>query len=707
MIPGTTPAALPYLRNDLNLRLLGSSGKRRVQIYDPLSHRYFDLGSDSTKLLSHWHLRDPALVVQAATKAGVTGTQNALEGLAKFLTQNGLIQVDAGGDWALFNRTAQQKSTLRSRFSAFLMVRFPFGNPDHILDWLYPMFVPFMTLSFRWLTALAAVMALMFLIRQPETLLQHAASAMNIQGALGLLATLAFVKLFHELGHAMQAKRFGLKVPSCGIMFMLGMPLPFVELSNSWQLDKNSARIRIDAGGILAEVTLAIWAALLFVFWPDGAGRQILFSIATSSLVLSLFVNLNPLMRFDGYFLLSDISGIRNLQTRSSALALWGLRKGLLGLDEPLPEMFPRKQRRWMIFYAVAVWVYRITLYIGIAILAYQMLSKVLGIVVFFLEIWVFIFAPVAKELFHWGANINNLFKSPKAWTSIFVLCALIAWVLWPLPREITAPARLEPVGTQTVFAPGRAWLKSGLNHAQPVELGSVLWDFENPNLSFQLKDLAAQLNILELHIVRTGVHAETQEQLPILLKERDRLNEDIKGLETQIADLTIRAKFTGQIVGLSTLVIKRGGSKIPIDSAEAIGILIPEDVSYPCRITALVPAGERDDLTQTSNGWFESAARADLRLPVQLLQISPTPVVFLRSPEMSNALGGPIAIRSGTLQPQSSWHSMTLQTEVSTCLSPTPHILTGTVHLQGKPISTFNRIFERVAQVLVKEFEF
>ena len=123
----------------------------------------------------------------------------------------------------------------------------------------------------------------------------------------------------------------------------------------------------------MTELAIAAFASLLWSFLPEGALRSAAFLLATTTWLLTLGVNLNPFMRFDGYFLLSDLLEVGNLQQRSFALARWWLREQLFGFAEQPPELLPRSLRRGLVIYAFCTWLYRFFLFLGIALLVYML----------------------------------------------------------------------------------------------------------------------------------------------------------------------------------------------------------------------------------------------------------------------------------------------------------------------------------------------
>ena len=134
-------------------------------------------------------------------------------------------------------------------------------------------------------------------------------SLWTLEGAVAFAICLAVAKVMHEFGHAFAAVRFGCRVSAMGVAFMIMAPVLYTDVSDTWRLTARQ-RIVVDAAGVAVDFGVACVALFLWAFFPEGVLKSVCFVMATTGLVLSLGINLNPLMRFDGYHLLSDLLGI-------------------------------------------------------------------------------------------------------------------------------------------------------------------------------------------------------------------------------------------------------------------------------------------------------------------------------------------------------------------------------------------------------------
>ena len=373
---------LAGLRQDLQLIDVPDCDGETVLIGDPLRHRFYRV--------SRRMLFDP----------GEGQTLREFAAKYELLALNG---EGAGQKIASAARSAHH-GLFRKILHGYLYFRIPLLHPEPLLRLLWPVVSLMATRTFLLLTGLAAMAGLYLSSHKTDELAASAYSAFTWGGLLPFAIGYAVIKLLHELGHAFVAWRHKIPVPSAGIAVMLFTPVLYTETSAAWRLPKKP-RMLIGAAGMMVELAVAAWALLVWVFLNDGPLRAVLFSAATTGWIMTLAVNLSPLMRFDGYFLLSDLTGIANLHERSFALARWFIREALLGIRQPKPENWDTPHTVGLVLFAIATWIYRLVLYLGIALLVYHFAIKLAGMLLFAVEVWWFIALPFWQEGRLWWAN--------------------------------------------------------------------------------------------------------------------------------------------------------------------------------------------------------------------------------------------------------------------------------------------------------------
>ncbi len=315
------------------------------------------------------------------------------------------------------------------------------------------------------------------------------------QGAVYYALALMLAKSFHELAHAYTAKHYGLRVPSMGVAFMVMFPLLYTDTSEGWKLTSRRARLAIDGAGITAEMCLAGISLLAWSFLPEGAFKSAAYLLAASTSASTLAVNLNPFMRFDGYYLLMDAVDMPNVQQRSFAFGKWQLRRWLLGVDADIPEPEYESGKNWLIGYAYATWLYRLVVFTGIAVLVYHYFFKAAGLFLFMVEIGWFVLLPIGKEVKVWWTLKAN-WKNKGIFRRNLVIAGLALFALAiPWHFEINAEGYWQAEPYTRIFPPMPAQLdRIMVKDGQTVRRGQLLFVLDSPELQSQLVSVDSRI---------------------------------------------------------------------------------------------------------------------------------------------------------------------------------------------------------------------
>jgi putative peptide zinc metalloprotease protein len=544
--------ALPPLRQELRIQRAAPylSGAPGWVVFDPVRHRYFQIGRATLEFLSAW---------QAGTRAAVSARMRQEFGrdpgeaewssILGFLAAHELLEPAEGGRGLARRAAARRHHWLASAVHNYLFFRIPLLRPQRLLDrsaWLArALFSP----AFLLLTAIAGLVGLLLAARRWETFVATGLDLLSLEGALVFAACLPLVKTLHEMGHALMATRFGVKVPTMGIAFMVLAPFLYSDVSDAWRLTSRKQRLAIDAAGLLVELMLAAWALLLWVFLPTGPLQTAVFVLATTSLVLGLALNLNPFMRFDGYHLLADAVGVPNLQTRSMVVGRWALRELLFGVGAPCPEPMGRPAITAMALYAYAIWVYRFFLFLGIAILVYHMAFKALGVILFVIEIVWFIALPIISEVVRWWRGRARLARHGRAWLTFGCAAGGLALVFVPLPTSVTVPVVAGARADAALFAPAPGEILAvEVREGAGVSAGDVLVRLRSADLETRLAQEQLKLDLLRLRLHRIAADAADRSERIVLENQAGAVSRGIEGLMAQRAELVLRAPFAGRV---------------------------------------------------------------------------------------------------------------------------------------------------------------
>lgn len=693
---------LPALRTELSLH----SGPADVDgsptwiIRDPVRNRFFRLSWPAFEILSRWWAGSPDEISKAvAAETTLHPTEDDISDVAQFLVANQLTQPMGPQDTQrLAGRAeAEKQSWFHWLLHHYLFFRIPLVRPDRWLTASLP-FVRWLGSGwFRAATIAALVVGLFLAGRQWDLFIVTLVDTFSLSGLASYVIALSVVKVIHELAHAFTAKNHGCRVPSMGIAFLVLWPMLYTDVNDTWMLPERRKRLQVGSAGILAELSVAAWATLAWTFLPEGPWKQAAFVLAALTWVSSLAINLSPFMRFDGYFIAMDALEMPNLHPRSFAMAKWWLREVLFGLGQAPPEPLAVGTRRALIAFAVAVWIYRLVLFLGIAVLVYHFFIKVVGIMLFVVEIWWFVARPIWAEMREWKTLKDTIRAGTRIRWTLGATTGLVLLALVPWQGSISAPAVLKGAQTADLYLPFPAQLeKIHVASGQTVERGDVLMTFTTP-------DIEQRRAVLEARIV--GKNAELQAAtLDPLLRERVGVaQEDLRkaqaemtALDAEEARLALTAPMAGTVFDLLP-AIQPGDWLSP---RQKLGLLVAD--APPVAIAYVA----EDDLARIAEDAHATYTPNALERPSrdgQVKRIDPSPAKTLTDGALASIHGGtlPSHVSGEHIVPEGAF------TRVAVALdgSPPDQEDMGTVTIDAERSSLIGRFVRSVMVVLIREW--
>lgn len=452
--------ALPPLREDLRLYpgVAHRDGSPSWRILDPIRNSFFEIGWIEFELIARWreHRDGAELAARVAAETPLKPTLDEVRELVNFLAANQLLAPgSAMARESLASRLSSSKQAwYKQLLHHYLFFRVPLVRPDAFLTRTVALTDIFFTRGFVLLVVVLLGLDLYLLSREWYSFTDAMGRIFTPQAFLYYAIAVTFSKVVHELAHAFAARRYGVRVPTLGVAFLVLWPYLYTDTGETWKLSDRRKQLVIACAGMAAELILAVFSTFLWALSPEGAAKSVFFVLASSTWIMTLAVNLSPFMRFDGYFVLSDLLDFPNLHERSSACARWWLRRTFFGLEEPMPEPQLRPhQRAGLIAFAYITWLYRLTVFVGIALLVYHLAFKLLGIFLMLVEVIWFIVMPVWKEaVYLWQARQS---VRPAASPLIAALAVVTAMVwLFPISHQVIAPAVFRAQQEHAVYAP-------------------------------------------------------------------------------------------------------------------------------------------------------------------------------------------------------------------------------------------------------------
>ena len=697
------PARWPALREDLQLFQAAPNrdGSPAWMIQDPVGNRFFRIGWVEFEVLSRWPLGDPGRIAAAITaETPLAIDADDVVQTVEFLRQQQLLRVNDPQGVALLEAIARRANPARWKWLLhnYLFIRIPLVRPQRFLGWLAPKLGFLYTRGCAIAVLAATILGLLLAARQWDVFVHTFSDVMSPAGIAGFALALVFAKTLHELGHAVTATRLGVRVAHMGVAFLVLWPMLYTDTGESWKLADRRDRFRIAAAGMAVEFALAGIATLAWSLADDGALRSALFFLATTSWVLTLAINASPFMRFDGYFLLSDALDLPNLHARSFALARAMLRRRILGLAEPDPEAFEPGLRRFLIGFAFTTWIYRLVVFIGIAIAVYHVFFKALGLLLFAVEIAWFILRPLWSELGVWYERRAEVGRV-RGIALLLVLVAIFALLALPWRGSVRAEAWLHSAQQQRLYSPFAARIVE-LPDEGPVAAGARLALLDSPDTrsrADQAGILAAALAVQRDQSV--GHRSEAAERAKRLGEQLARQLAELGAERGELERLTLVADFDGVVVDLDR-ELRPGGW---ISANQPIAMVIdPQD----WMVDALVGQRDLDRLRIGAPARFHRRGDWEV-LEGEVVAIDTARMQRLPDPMLAADRGGRIPVLrgdDGREIPRDVLYRVRIRVDGAPMQMRSG---LGSVRIEGEPRSLLREALVSVAAVLVRESGF
>ncbi|MDO9270244.1 MAG: HlyD family efflux transporter periplasmic adaptor subunit [Methylobacter sp.] len=693
----------PELREDLGIYPgpRSSDGAPTWTLHDPAAHRYYRLGWLEFECLQYWSLADAQQIAETIEQNTPINAEAAeVEEFVRFLGSHQLAKPRGAN---ASRRLAEIKNASHTGFwrwllHNYLFMRVPLLRPDAYLKKALPSVNGlFQRKAMLLLSAIACLAG--YLVAQQWSSFSHSfLYVLTPEGMLATAAMLSLSKLVHELGHAFAASHFGCRVPSMGIALMMGFPVLWTDVTDAWRLPRRQDRLIIDAAGMLAELALAALATLLWTMLPDGALRSGVYVLASTTWLVTLAINLNPFMRFDGYYLFADYLDVANLQDRSFALARWHLRESLFRFGFLPPEVWPRNRHRLLIAYAYATWIYRLLLFTGIAWAVYHFFFKALGLGLFAVEIAWFVLKPIIKEVAVWRelfAIHPTALRPCLAW--LLPVIAL-AFLFIPWQAHLLVPGLLRTEAEFTLYSPQPAQVKHVLIHeGQSVEAGQTLVELTSPDIDFRIASAERHWAELSHQLASQSLDPALARHNPMDLEALQSTLAELQGLRAAYEQLTLRATFNGRVRDLSDAL--RPGEWLAKD--EPLGAV----VSSNSVVVAYAEEADLGRLQPGAKGYFYPDGGDVPVLSVQVQSIDRTGARQLTLTELASRYGGVLAVREDEqhrLIPEQGVYRIQLQAENTSY--PLPITVRGRLALDTPPESLAGRLVRSAVAILIRE---
>jgi len=447
------------------------------------------------------------------------------------LHRNGLVIADVAGQGEQLKkrRGEKKRKELMANASNILALRFKGIDPERLLNWLYPKVSWMYTLPAVMICMTMALCALLLVMVQFDNFhnkLPTFHQFFEAKNWIYLGVTLAITKVIHEFGHGLTCKHFGGECHEMGVMFLVLTPCLYCNVSDSWMLPNKWHRAAIGVGGMYIEIVIASICTFLWWFSEPGLLHQICLSTIFVCSVSTVMFNANPLLRYDGYYILADLVEIPNLRQKASTILNRKLGAWCLGLEEPDDPFLPQRNQLFFAAYTVASAIYRWVILFGIIWFLYRVFEpyglKVVSQTLALISITSLVAAPLWRlgKFFYIPGRLDKV-KRKNVNITLALLAVVGCFILFfPLPYRVLCALELKPRGAAPVYAevPG-ILTEISVRPGQQVKTGDKLGQLTNVDLQLEIADI-------EAHI------AQQEARLEILHHEQFTLQNDAAGLE-------------------------------------------------------------------------------------------------------------------------------------------------------------------------------
>lgn len=597
----------PRLRSAVQTSRQQYRGRTWQVLTDPANNQYFrldDAGYHFVALLDGRRTVAQAWQICNEQHGDAAPTQGEVIQILGQLYTSNLLQADlppdASGMFDLHRKRRHRE--ISSFLMNFLFVKIPLIDPHRFLQLWVPvvgwMFTPIGLLL--WLVLIGA--GLWNLAGHEEELFSSAMpqAMLSFENMVYLYIAFAIIKAIHELGHGFSCAYFGRKngrggeVHTLGIMLLVLMPVPYVDASSSWLFRSKWQRAIVGAAGMYVELAVAAIAAIVWANIGDETPthaliRAIAYNMIFIASVSTILFNANPLLRFDGYYILSDLLELPNLAERSRRYILYLIRRYTFGVRNLPNPAHSHAERFWLTFYAIASTIYRVLISIGIILYVAGMLF-IIGFLMALAAIATWLVVPLWK-------SIKYLFTSPEVErtrgramlvSGTFAAAVITLLGIVPFPDRGRAEGVVEPVRLVEVYTDAAGFVEHVLESGLPVTPeGQPLLTAHNKELETRRRDLEARIRGLTIR--RELAQREDPAAVQAFNEQIAALRENLGYVQDQLDGLVIHPPFAGIWFRPNTQHI-RG---VYLQQGTAVGV-VADPTELIIRVTADQSLGPR-----------------------------------------------------------------------------------------------------------------
>jgi len=558
------------VRPDLSARKQTYLGRTYWVVKEPVGLNYFRFQEEEYAILNMLDGQTSLEEIKERFEEEFPPQKLTVEELQQFLGmlhRSGLVVAGVGGQGHQLRkrRDERRRKELLGACSNILCIRFKGFDPERILNWMYPyvtwLFSPAVLIGCLLLCILALTLVVVeFDVFQSK--LPGFYQFFSFYNALWLAVTLGITKVLHEFGHGLTCKHFRGECHEMGVMILVLTPCLYCNVSDSWMLPSKWHRAAIGAAGIFVEVVLASIATFIWWFTNPGLLNHLCLNIMFIASVSTVIFNANPLLRYDGYYVLADITEIPNLRQKATTVLSRKLAHLFLGIEPPEDPFIPQRNQAFFAFYSVAASIYRWFILASILYFMYQIFKpyglQIIGQCIVAMSLYGLVVMPLVKvaKFFYVPGRIEKV-KKPRMYFSLALLTAIVLAVIFvPLPHSVECTLEIQPRDAEPVYvdvSDGGRLDEVDVEPGQQVAKGMRLAQLSNVDVDLELARLSGKYDRynIELTNLRRKRHTDPQAfaEIPQVEEALETVGKQLEEKQKDKQRLTLEAPIDGAVL--------------------------------------------------------------------------------------------------------------------------------------------------------------
>jgi putative peptide zinc metalloprotease protein len=635
------------LRSGVHVRRQLFRGQRWIVLENPFSNQFYRMGPAAYEFVAR--LRHDRTVQEAWNECvdrfpdEAPGQEACLQLLAQLYFAN-LLQYDLATDTtSLFDRFEKNRQReVRARLSNIMFMRIPLFDPDDflvsIMPWIKWLIGPIGAVL--WFLVVGAGVKVAF--DHWTELKDHSQGVLESSNLLLLYAGLVLVKTLHEFGHAAFCRRLGGEVHVMGVLFMIFTPVPFMDATSSWAFRSRWHRALVGAAGMIVELFVAAIAIFIWARTGPGVLHNLMYNMVFVSSVSTVVFNINPLLRYDGYYILTDLIEMPNLYQHSMQHLRHLVERYAFGIKRSESPARNRREYAWLTVYGILGGAYRLVVFAGVLLfVADRMLLLGLIMAVFCFISWVIV--PIVGLFKYLGSSPRLERNRRRAIAVTAGAAAVLLLCLWvvPFPHHFRAAGMLQSrewseIVNDTAGQMDRLFVESGAT----VKRGQPLMQLSNSELDNELA--ASRSSLIENQNRLRQAMGQDPASIRPMNARINAVQMRLNRLEADKEALTVRARQDGIFVS-PTIRDSLGRWLV---RGSALGLVVNPS-GFEFMATVMQEDADRLFAIQAPTGEVRLQGQANQVLMLRGMRVIPAEQRHLPSAALGLSAGGEVPVAS------------------------------------------------------------